>query len=229
MSVLESASIYGIQIRESANNGSDFSNAAADYRIMFLGEDGFFHLKDSAGTVTSPGGSISSGTSFPGGPATNDLFYRTDLALLFFYDGTRWLSTQVLTNRLTQVRTLPTPYSATTTGAIEAPTPYLQGGSDIWLVAARCAFHLAGGTAPSGSHKWVGTLTKLTSALGETTIATFTIDSGSASVYRELDVSIGALLRNGTAYFVHWMNWTKTGTPGNLTAQVEYTYRIVAT
>lgn len=42
----------GIIIRESANDGSDFSNPSADYRRLFLGEDGQLHLKDSAGAVT---------------------------------------------------------------------------------------------------------------------------------------------------------------------------------
>src|SRR5687768_16536824 len=46
--------IYGIHIRESANDGSDFTNAAADYRIAVLGEDGAWHLKDPSGTVTTP-------------------------------------------------------------------------------------------------------------------------------------------------------------------------------
>jgi hypothetical protein len=46
--------IYGIHLRESANDGSDFSNAASDYRVLFLGEDGSLHVKDSAGTVTDP-------------------------------------------------------------------------------------------------------------------------------------------------------------------------------
>jgi hypothetical protein len=39
-------------VRESANDGSDFSNPSADYRVLFVGEDGDLHLKDSAGTVT---------------------------------------------------------------------------------------------------------------------------------------------------------------------------------
>lgn len=56
MGALESntTNIYGIHIRESANDGSDFSNAAADYRVFFVGEDGLIHLKDSSGTVTTP-------------------------------------------------------------------------------------------------------------------------------------------------------------------------------
>ena len=48
--------IYGVHIRESADDGSDFSNAATDYRVLFLGEDGTLKLKDSAGTVTTPSG-----------------------------------------------------------------------------------------------------------------------------------------------------------------------------
>lgn len=48
----ESEHIYGVQLRESADDGSDFSNADSDYRILFLGEDGFLHVKDSAGSVT---------------------------------------------------------------------------------------------------------------------------------------------------------------------------------
>jgi len=32
------------------------------------------------------------GTSFPGSPATNDLYFRTDKGLWCYYDGTRWLT-----------------------------------------------------------------------------------------------------------------------------------------
>lgn len=43
---------FGLTIRESASDGSDFSNPDADYRVLFLGEDGKLHLRDSSGTVT---------------------------------------------------------------------------------------------------------------------------------------------------------------------------------
>lgn len=52
MAAPENEHIYGIQLRESADDGSDFTNADADYRKLFLGEDGDLHLKDSSGTVT---------------------------------------------------------------------------------------------------------------------------------------------------------------------------------
>jgi hypothetical protein len=54
--VFSEAQLFGMTIRESANDGSDFTNPAADYRRLFLGEDGILHLKDSSGTVTDIGG-----------------------------------------------------------------------------------------------------------------------------------------------------------------------------
>lgn len=52
------ALLHGMTIRESADDGSDFTNPAADYRRLFLGEDGQLHVKDSSGTVTDIGGSV---------------------------------------------------------------------------------------------------------------------------------------------------------------------------
>lgn len=56
------ALLAGMTIRESANDGSDFTNPAADYRRLFLGEDGELHTKDSAGSVAGFAGSGISAT-----------------------------------------------------------------------------------------------------------------------------------------------------------------------
>lgn len=63
------AELFGVTIRESANDGSDFTNPSADYRRLFLGEDGILHLKDSSGTVTDIGAS--------GAPSTADYLVGT--------------------------------------------------------------------------------------------------------------------------------------------------------
>lgn len=55
MGLFSTTNLFGMTIRESANDGSDFTNPDADYRRLFLGEDGILHLKDSAGTVTALG------------------------------------------------------------------------------------------------------------------------------------------------------------------------------
>jgi hypothetical protein len=54
MTKISDALTYGLTVRESATDGSDFTNPAADYRRLFLGEDGLLHVKDSAGAVTPP-------------------------------------------------------------------------------------------------------------------------------------------------------------------------------
>jgi hypothetical protein len=60
MAKISEALTYGLTIRESATDGSDFTNPTADYRRLFLGEDGQLHVKDSAGAVASIGGAAGS-------------------------------------------------------------------------------------------------------------------------------------------------------------------------
>lgn len=55
MGVFSTSKVFGMTIRESANDGSDFTNPDADYRRLFLGEDGRLYTKDSAGAVTAVG------------------------------------------------------------------------------------------------------------------------------------------------------------------------------
>lgn len=136
--------IYGIHMRESANDGSDFANAAADYRIQFLGEDGLLHLKDSAGGVTTPGGAgggVAQGTSFPGSPSTNDHFCRTDINNWeFFYDGTRWRTCQAFTVTFPPTQTLGGVTGTTNLGRL--PIPY-GGVYSLYLLSFDWFFVLA--------------------------------------------------------------------------------------
>ena len=216
------AKLYGMTIRESATDGSDFTNPDADYRRLFLGEDGLLHVKDSAGTVSDPytgASGIDSGTSFPGTPSNNDIFYRTDRDLLYFYDGTRWL-----TANLYDLPIPPTdaalPFSATSACRVTSPHAAVY---DLWLEDFQSAFHVVAGTALSASHKWVITLVK---SPAESTIATITIDSGSLNAWRDSgQIAIDALL--GTTQFALSAVATKTGTPGNLFTMPTLTYRMV--
>lgn len=73
-----------------------------------------FQLTKGAGetwvaSAVGGGVGIPSGASFPGSPATNDLFFRTDRGIVYFYDGTRWLSVEIFTvNIAAQDKLLPT-------------------------------------------------------------------------------------------------------------------------
>jgi hypothetical protein len=55
MAAIENEKVYALKIRESADDGSDFGTPDADYRFLFLGEDGDLHLKDAADAVTDVG------------------------------------------------------------------------------------------------------------------------------------------------------------------------------
>lgn len=72
---------------------SDFT-AKADKDIGDLGE-----IEDGASgnsrKVRAGVDGTACGTAFPGSPTTDDRFYRTDRRIEYFYDGTRWLSTQI--------------------------------------------------------------------------------------------------------------------------------------
>lgn len=173
---------------------------------------------------------FSSGTSFPGSPSTDDMCRRTDLDLWFFYDGTRWLSMELFSHQVPWVSTANTqPISATAANELQSGTPYLNGGSDIWLVNSVLKFAVNGGTALGASHNWVLDIQKYSAAEAQTTIVTHTISSGASDATREDVQAINALMNNGTIHHFFLVDATKTGTPGTLSHAVQITYRIVAT
>lgn len=314
--VFSSAKLNGMTIRESADDGSDFTNPDADYRRLFLGEDGQLHVKDSSGTVTGIGGAAdlgdlgdvtvtgsetdgqvltsdgagafafedatgggavatdaiwdaagdlavgsgantaaklslgaaggalsringavawNSGTSFPTA-AAGDRYWRTDLGMEFYYDGTRWLSTQLFSiqpmayiagaNPGTSGGDLRTDMNATGDGG-RVPVPPFLGGSNLWLVSHHITFNVkTGGSALGASHKWVCTLNGLDTNISSTgVVATTNIDSGSSAVFRQATTAIGAALAAGTLFFIS--TWTKTGTPGTLVTGEVLTYRVI--
>lgn len=173
-----------------------------------------------------------SGTSFPGSAVTGDRYWRTDLALEFYFDGTRWLTTTLYHMHTNEANVAAAtaytgPSGTLTYDAI--PTPAIGSGSDIWLVSLDTHFFVNGGTALDGSNKWVTAFGKTQSNNTSTTVITVTINSGSSSVWRSDTQSIGALLNNGTTFYIFTYIATKTGTPGPLFQHNDLTYRVVAT
>jgi hypothetical protein len=153
------------------------------------------------------------GTSMPANPGTDTRFYRQDLGQWFRYDGTRWLSVELMQARLIHDVDI----SFTISGNIcRAVVQFFNGTTDIWMEKVYTTFLVqSGGSALSGSHKWVG------SALCD-----ININSGSSNVWREDVQTINALL--GSERDIHIL-WTKTGTPGNLYPLSVMTYRLVTT
>ena len=55
-----------------------------------------FYVLDRVAVAWDTVGGTQSGTSFPGSPSTGQKFYRSDRNIEYVYDGTRWLSTQLI-------------------------------------------------------------------------------------------------------------------------------------
>lgn len=107
--------------------------------VLKLGEPGLetdtrrVKYGDGSTAWTSLGygvGDPRAGTSFPGSPATGTRFTRTDRNIEYFYDGTRWLSTQEHQLVLPSLANV----TATATGT-SVVNPY-AGRSDIYVTAA---------------------------------------------------------------------------------------------
>jgi hypothetical protein len=168
---------------------------------------------------------MASGTSFPGSPSAGDRFYRTDLDNQFVYDGTRWFTSYLLNQPAAYNGATAQPYAATTNDMDRISGAIPTGYSGMYLVNIATSFIVAGGgSVLSASHKWVGTFT---AKPGATVHATQNIDSGASSAPRQVVSAVNAIL--ATTDFYLDIDWTRTGTPGNLIVQSTLYYRLIAT
>lgn len=181
------------------------------------------------GLVITDDGAIrySNDTDLPGSPSLGDVYLydypSSNYPIWVQWDGTRWKSCELFFAPF-EWAGVAALASTATTGAIAAP----NWAGDIWVEEVVTQFFVASGaSALSGSHKWVGTHNKVVAANTNTTYGTSNIDSGSSGVWRTDVVAVGALLNNGTTHYALRTTWTKTGTPGALTAAGFVTYRLV--
>lgn len=185
----------------------------------------------NAGGVLAMGNSLpiwNAGTSFPGSKATNDRYYRTDLEMEFYWDGTRWVTTEVFEIAFgLPVVLLPNTVSPGQTISY-VPVPHFHGGSDLWMVAATIT-SLVG--TNDGSNFWgAPTVDKVNAANSATNlISGNTTASDTAANWVRTEYSIGALLGGTTYKAIRLGAGSKTGSPSGQYLLGEFSYRIVAT
>ena len=203
-------------------------DAAGDLAVGSGADTAAKLAKGNAGGTLAMGNSAviwNANTSFPASKATSDRYYRTDLAEEYIWDGTRWASIDV--------KVIPFPLASapplTGTGVLHRMAMPPGGNSDIYLAGVYGSLHVAGGTALSGSHKWVGTVSKSNTA-GSTSLGTITIDSGALNQWRAITaLTINAAAGVASGYVDLEVSWAKTGTPGNLYCNLMLVYRTVST
>lgn len=156
------------------------------------------------------------GVAFPTSPVTNDLFYRTDLALLCYYDGTRWLTA---------------PEYETSPIVGPALQPFSAGQSvgywpkhptyDRYITSLNLAFNVQ--TTNNGSNYWTIRLVRLDT--GATLTSDLSTAAASAGAWVNTNINLTLL----TGAYPIGLNIVKNGAPGNMYVASTLSYRLVVT
>ncbi len=167
------------------------------------------------GADSGAGGGYDEGTGFPGSPSANDKFYRTDRNILYFYDGTRWLSTQVHTLHMSPHTAFPS-LTGTVTSLMRSVNVW-TGLYDIWAEDAAFMWNY------SASGGWTLNLSKFDGTT-QTNIATHTPTFVDTQWY-SIRVAIGAVVASSIDMFVGGA--TENSGSATLTFGMSMTYRLI--
>lgn len=161
---------------------------------------------------------VPSGSSFPGSPATNSIFFRTDKGLFCFYDGTRWLSVQLFEFATSY-------FGAGQTASIVAGNFAPLGvATNLWFVDLRWAYFVS--TTHSGTQYW-------TLQLYDTNVGLIgpllTSDKATANAsVNPTPTAIGSAFPAFSSDMIQFQ-LTKVSTPGAIQFSAVLRYRLIIT
>lgn len=160
-----------------------------------------------------------SGTSFPGSPSSGDRFYRTDRNIEYFYDGTRWLSTQLFTAGY--------PYNvAATTNPLDAsaPHPFRHKGYSIYIEDWQAASVLTNGTTASNYYAFRLSTFESTGSVVTSLGSGLSSQNDTQNVWTSRSEAIGAVVASTVEMI--YVSLTETGA-ATAFYSFSYTYRLV--
>lgn len=170
------------------------------------------------------GSGIPAGTSFPSTPANNDLFYRTDLDALFYYDSTltKWLTVQDFIGPPTAVGGLP--YTGTTIVGYFAPDD-IGTYTDLYLkyVVVRTQATVL----QDASNYWDIQAFKDPQSGAGTSLASNNTQGDAANEWFSNLITINALMGSFTSWKMLRLVAAKTGASGNLYVDAHWVYKRV--
>lgn len=176
-------------------------------------------------SVINGGLAYNSGTSFPGSKATGDRYWRTDLGIEAYWDGTRWLSTQLFDMPITPAD-VPTAGVFSASALIGYMTPW-HTTYDLWLERLHVSMRV--NTTNNGTSNWTVQLRKRDAAGSASNVgsaATSAADTAGTGATHE--VSIGAALTPAT-YPMLDLLLTKVSAPGTIVVAAGLRYRLILT
>lgn len=195
------------------------ASAADTVGRLAVGSNGQVLTADSAQSLgvkwASPSaGGVSSGTSFPGSPATDDLFYRTDRDLLYFYDGTRWLTTTLYQLHMGS-------WNGVTSATGQDVYAAISQDYDLWLVDFFASMEHT--TSATGNYFTITLYSKDGSTLSSA-IAAVNGNGNTNNAQTREKTSINAALATGADVLLCTL--TETGT-ATMFASAAVTYRLI--
>jgi hypothetical protein len=211
----------GVTFAQIISSGSELhiKNGATSEPIYIYCNNGVSDVQ--AAKFTTLG--VNAGTSFPGSPFTGMRWFRTDLGLECYYDGTRWLTVQQFD--------MPMPItdatlSIGTSGTVSNRSPVRQDYG-IYLVRWVCVTFVS--TTNTGAAYWTVALNRRTAANAGTDIASFTTGTtpDTASNWVNHDQTINAVLDSSARELR--ITVTKTGSPGGIYPLSTLVYRLIVT
>lgn len=193
-----------------------------------LHNDDLFIIEDSEASnvkkkvkKSNVGGGVNSGTSFPGSPSNNDLYYRTDRDILYFYDSgsSSWLSVNIYYVTPTVGDGGAPPYSATGTNGYAVPDP-TYGWYLLNLESTTGVF----GTN-NGSNYWTVGLDRRNASNTNNNITSHNTSADTASNWVQHSTAINAVLDSSAKILI--FTHTKTSAPANLYVSARLSYRLI--
>ncbi len=146
------------------------------------------------------------GTSFPGSPATNDLYFRTDLGWWCYYDGARWLTCHEYCAILQQLFLQSSNWLSSSCEVRQDYAPYIS----------RVTISTRVNTTNNGSHYWSVQVRGINLAYGAaTSIHTFTTASDTVDTIVQRDATPSATATPANDIRLDYA-FQKTGSPGTL-------------
>jgi len=166
----------------------------------------------------------SRGSSFPTYVAgTAQRFWHTGYGMEFYWDGARWMSTVLHALTLPPYVAQPMPASVGGAFRVENPVGPFSGTLTLYITTFHTMAYVVNGTALSAANKWTGVLYAVT-ANGAVNIGTQQVDAGAVNNWLPAAVYINGTI-SPALYYGFQVDWTKTGTPGNLIAVHTMHYR----
>lgn len=159
------------------------------------------------------------GTSFPGSPTNGDMFFRTDLGWLCYWNGTYWLTAHEYE------ASWMTGQSFTITGGSTDIHP-LRSDYRFWIT--RYSFRVNANAPQDSSNYYNIALRSINSTFtAAAAYASFNTQALTTGAWNVAEAAVGAT----HATYIYWLDWTanKIGSPGNILVVGTIYYRLIVT